>query len=703
MEQGSTRRDVLSTASSRAVMLLAPIAVSILGFQMARIAAWANYGGSDLSSVPFSETASMWFMGLRFDLKLLAVTWLIPWLFGVFAIFFRPRMIGLSRRVNLVWLLFTLVVFNLLAVSNFLYQGYYHVPFNPTVFGLIDDDTFVVLLSIWQDLPVVRALAVVAVLTYVQFCLWRWMDQAHGVNAVVASVRWRDAGIVLVLLIVLLFIARGRLDAQPINRDDFTVSPNTLLCDIVPNGVTALYYAWQDYRIQVRLVDDPNEGLRALGFQSAEAAARQIGVEAEGEAQILTAMQRATPEHVVARQRPPHVVVVLMESWDAQALARHAPDNNLLGRLEKHIENNYWFPNFTSGARGTHPSIEALLLNTPITPISQGQYWDIDYQTAAVLPFREAGYRTIFMYGGSARWRALHRAMPHLGFDEVLDIADVQKRFPEATTSDNGVHDEFLYRLAHERLLALEREGTPAMIFIVNTSNHTPYEPGMMPPSYVPPPLRLDRFPEMVLPAAKSEIALQGFRYATDQLGALIDQVDTGPLRDKTIVAATGDHYLRNFFRVDGAADTPWMDRVGFFLSVPPAYRHGVHFSPQAFGSHRDIFPTLYHRALSGARYYPFGEDLLSPHRTDENGVGVTEFSNLYRGDEVVLNLRNPGYFRWDETRQRLQPNLTPSFGIQETVTKERARIALQDWMVRLQALRRWPSGQSDRQFVASR
>lgn len=649
---------------------------------LARLVGWAVHAKAYISA----DIIPMFAMGLRFDLKVLASIWIVPWLLATIFMYFRPASLPTVNRWARKFFFLQLILINFVVASNFLYQGYYGTPFSPAVFGLIDDDTWVVVLTIWKDLPVVRTLLLVAAVSWLQGRLLVSIETRFDALQLMTPRPMAAILSAVITLFLFAFILRGRLGSHPINADDFQVSPNGTISDLVPNGAISLYYAWRDYRNQTLLTGDPATALKAAGYATPAAAAAKLGIFATDESVILQELVRKTPKNLIAKEHPPHVVVVLFESWGAQALQRNSSEIRILGRLEKYIDQDYWFPRFVSSRRATHPTLESLLINSPITPLSQGRHGEIDYLTAAARPFKDAGYRTIFMYGHSARWRALHRAMPHLGFDEVLDLSNIQQRYPEATTSSNGVHDEFLYRLAAERLVSLDKQGQPAMIFMLTTTNHTPYVRNMMPPTYVPQKVDLAKFSDTILPPEESEIALQGFRYASDQLGAFVDSIASSPINDHTIIAATGDHYLRYFFRQDDkTADQPWMDRVGFYLRIPEAYKVGAQFNSQEFGGHRDIFPTLYRRSLSEARYFAYGDDLLSPERTDQR-VAIGDLNNVYLGDEVALTIKSPSYYHWDAKGESLIPSLNPSSSIRNAVEREHALAALQDWVIRLQA-----------------
>jgi phosphoglycerol transferase MdoB-like AlkP superfamily enzyme len=111
---------------------------------------------------------------------------------------------------------------------------------------------------------------------------------------------------------------------------------------------------------------------------------------------------------------------------------------------------------------------------------------------------------------------------------------------------------------------------------------------------------------------------LHAFQYAGNCVGDFAAAVKDGPLGDRTIIAATGDHQMRSVkaeYPVDLLLDTA----VPFYLYVPkPILEHTPHhYAPERPGSHKDILPTLYALSLSGAPYYSVGGRNLLAERDD--------------------------------------------------------------------------------------
>jgi hypothetical protein len=69
------------------------------------------------------------------------------------------------------------------------------------------------------------------------------------------------------------------------------------------------------------------------------------------------------------------------------------------------------------------------------------------------------------------------------------------------------------------------------------------------------------------------------------------------------------------------------------------------------FGWHGDIFPTLYHRALSEASYFRSGRDLLGPDKEDPPGFGLHGFQWAFDMDGAVQLTKPMRYYEWEGDR----------------------------------------------------
>ena len=112
-----------------------------------------------------------------------------------------------------------------------------------------------------------------------------------------------------------------------------------------------------------------------------------------------------------------------------------------------------------------------------------------------------------------------------------------------------------------------------------------------------------------------------GMQYANQKVGEFLTKIKTTALNDKVVVALTGDH---SFWIAKGVGADEEFKRyaVPFYLSVPERLMPKK-LNPNNFGSHEDIFPTLYSLTLSEQGYYKMGEDLIHEEGIAQNNSGI--------------------------------------------------------------------------------
>ncbi len=215
---------------------------------------------------------------------------------------------------------------------------------------------------------------------------------------------------------------------------------------------------------------------------------------------------------------------------------------------------------------------------------------------------RQAGYRTLFVTSARAGWRELDRVLKTQGFDEVIDASHLKAAYPAATLGIWGVWDSYVFRYLSERLK--QPQDKPLFVFVLTATNHPPYD---LPPEYE----RVKRNEARWGGERSAEtlwLNIDSYHYATDLLGGLVQEVQRGPLRGSTVIAATGDHNVRSF----GLYATP--ERRYLLSQVPfVIWDEGLDCGPQRRqpASHRDMFPTLLPLLGVHSGYVKTGRDLL--------------------------------------------------------------------------------------------
>lgn len=648
---------------------------------------WMN-APTPLTAPAFDLLQAFW-MGLRFDAKIMTVL-LGPWLLIATLLLALPRpFIALWRQLWFPWALVCMVLVNLLSLVNHFFFSFYQGPINSLIFGLFEDDTRAVIDTVWSDYPLLALLVALAGMTGAQLA-WVRRGGSRASSRRSRHLGWSRASVLVVVsLVALIGLGRGSLGTFPLREMNMAVSANAFVNDLVPSGPQALYLAWKERELN-NIGDNPQSGLEHYGFSSPVEAARALGwTDVDDADEVLERMTLTTPRRPAAEETPPHVVVSLMESWGRRPLDFDDPHgNDLLGRLRPWLEGKAdYFPQALSAENGTHPSLEGLLLDTPISPLTQSRYGYRRFSTSAALPYQRAGYRTVFLTAGSVQWRDLDDALKRQGFDEVLGSSAIRERFPEATGGTWGLDDEWMFRTGAELLREADARGEKVMLVMLSITNHPPYH---VPDHYTPAPLDVAALGDAlaVSPELGTSI-LETYQYANDAMGGFLNRLESQDLLDHTLFAATGDHNSRSIIQYPDAHDLFDQFGVPILMWLPPRYREGGTAQRDDWTSHRDIFPTLWAHSLSQAEIPWEGRDLfaateapmaLSFNRQD-GGAGM-----MVSEQGAATNLAQPTFYAWQDGRE-LAATEAPSDALREQARQARAALALKDWRIRRQAL----------------
>lgn len=657
--------------------------IGVATLALMRVLLWQSYAPPTLEA-PAGEMWQAFWMGLRFDAKIMAVV-LGPWLIVATVLLPLPRVFLAGwRRLWLVWAIATMALVNLLALINHFFFSFYQGPINSLIFGLFEDDTQAVLETIWSDYPVFPLLIVLIGMTGIQVALMR-----RGRRHERRRLGWPQATLLVAASwVALVGLGRGTLGTFPLREMHMSVSSNAFVNDLVPSGPEALYLAWNERQAN-RIGDDPQSGLARYGFSSPMTAANVLGwSQADTPQAVLDRMTVTTPVRPAAEEKPPHVVVSLMEGWGRHPLDfDDAENNDLLGRLRPWVkEKADYFPYALSSGNGTYPSLEGILFDTPISPLTQSRYGYRQYSTSTVLPYQRGGYRTVFLTAGSTQWRNLDDALKRQGFDEVLGENAIRERFPEAKGGTWGLYDEWMFRYAEKLLEQAEANDEKLMLVMLSITNHPPYK---IPQDYAPAPLGVSRLGDAlaVSPQLGTSI-LETYQYANDSMGRFLNHLEADGLMDHTLFAATGDHNTRSLIQYPDAHDLFDQFGVPMLLWIPPAYRGEGEAQVDDWTSHRDIFPTLWAHSLSNAQVPWMGRDLYTPQASpmaltfnrQDGGQGV-----MVSDAGAATNLADPTYYRW--SGGTLKAVESPSRALKDQTRRAQAGMALEGWRIRREAL----------------
>lgn len=623
----------------------------LLALSLVRITFIRHYGQDLLSTDIFSALQR----GLLFDAKWTAVALLPGLLLLILSLI--PRCKKLLSIAKVVTIVSGCIIF-LLALVNFAFFGFYGTPINSLIFGFLEDDTVAVIVTIWKDWPVFTYLAIL--FGFAALLTWLVRKSNTGYDQ---SLRSKVISLYL-LTIVLGISARGSIGKFPLRHTDLNISTNTFINQSVNNGGQALYDALKERKSQ-DIGKDSLRGLKAFGFQSIEEAQKFI------RKQNLTSNQAATK---------PHVVLTIMEAMGRDLFESHQPGNNMLGSFEEAMSQGDLFLNALSIENGTFPSLEGLMFNTPISPISQSKYGFKGFDFSQVLPFKKAGYRTIFLTSGTAAWRNIANNFPKHGFNEIYDGVTLKQRYQITESNTWGIPDQYMFDYASELLQEANQKGERLFIVMLSTTNHSPHQ---TPQNYDLKPVSFDLLPEW---KSHKDIKLtmailETYQYANDALGKFILSMPKS-IKDQTIVVATGDHNTRSVCEYPDASRLDRQFGVPVYFQVPAIWRPSSPDTTKWVG-HFDLFATLKEIVLNQSPLSSEGCNVYSSTRCE-----AITFSQIFGGKGIainehgaVANFANPQFFEW--ANHRLQPLTKPSAALQELWMRAKAKVGMADYNVR--------------------
>ncbi len=554
------------------------------------------YFGAD-QHPEFSELLNFWILGVRFDIKLIATVLLL--VLYLPALLFLVMKNGRFLHVTRLLLFSVFLIFTLFSAIETGYYLFFGNGIDLLIFGLIDDGTSAVISSIFGDRRLVilslLSLFVIMVLIYAYAAIYRKMP------LVITNITLKkELPLLLGILLILALLARGSLDTFPLSRKVMNTNDNAFLNSLILNPLWHFYYA----------VRDKNENDFSL---TSDKILSLAGVDSLEEllynARYGTTrpLQQTTPHNALLAKHPPHVIFVLLEGWSTHPALEHGVHNDILGAFAKHAREDYFFPSFFSNAYGTNPTIENLLLNSPIKGISQSRATKTSFSLSSILPFKRQGYHTLFLSGGSSSWRNHNQFWPRQGFDAYIGRSSIEKHYHIACDNPWGVYDTYLFEYLKEQLLERAQTAQPSFTFVLTTNNHSPIR---LPKEFQSPPFDLKALGFDTSDTQHYDM-LRGYHYQINAFGMFLDWLKSSPLKDDVIVVATGDHILKGYSDYFAPHMQYLKYAVPAYFYLPKRYDRLAKVSAKIVGSHDDLFPTLYELALSGEHYYNFGQPLM--------------------------------------------------------------------------------------------
>ncbi|MBC7913200.1 MAG: sulfatase-like hydrolase/transferase [Pyrinomonadaceae bacterium] len=631
---------------------------------------------SSLISLP-TDVLIAFMRGIQYDTMVICYFLAIPFLIYFAGIFIKNEAYFASTRKFISWFcLFMLALSLVVLFIDQYYYNYFQTHISVIIFGLADDDSQTVMSSVWTDYPVIRLtlvwIGLIVAYFYYSKKVYSLPDlkfnypRALKVGAIISILAFYSVGI------------RGSLGTFPLQMHDSQVSENKFINFLTINGIYALKNSYVERKKSANLIQNELGNLSALGYSNPLSAAHDFfpadSANTFSEAEAYDKLFETTPKNTFLEKNKPNVVFVFMESMSNYNMKFDSEKMNLLGNLRKHFQSDLVFSNFVSSGNITIQSLEYLMVNSPVS-LSQTKYRFTQFPSSVAIPFKNAGYETNFITGGKVNWRSMDEFAAKQQFDEIKGMEHIDSSLKNCKSNKWGVYDEYLFDYVYDKISA--KKSTPGFYFIQTTTNHTPFE---LPSDYKPYPIAI---PDSLKPAllVNEQLAiknLNAFQYSNNSLGTFLDKIKNSSLGKNTIVVVTGDHNNLMLFDFDEAHQLQQRG-VPLYMYVPEKYKSNSETDLSRFGSHKDIFPTIFNLALSNAKYYSLGNNLLdSKLQTEDHYYGMNIGSaTAFSANAAVNYSSSTAFYNWKDKDSKVLAKISKSAKAEQLLKRSRSNYAL--------------------------
>jgi phosphoglycerol transferase MdoB-like AlkP superfamily enzyme len=146
--------------------------------------------------------------------------------------------------------------------------------------------------------------------------------------------------------------------------------------------------------------------------------------------------------------------------------------------------------------------------------------------------------------------------------------------------------------------------------------------------------------------------SLKAFQYANRQLGLFIEKIRNSSLGENTIIVITGDHNLHRGFKYSKNEEF-LAHSVPLIFYIPKKYQPTKKINLNNFGSHKDIFPSIYNLSLSNAKYFNTGENLFN----NNDNYSVNDFTFAANKYGAVKIGDSTQFYKWSDSSKILLNN----------------------------------------------
>jgi len=607
---------------------LRTIVISLIFFSVFRLTYWVAFKDAS-NPIPTNELSTAFYLGLKFDLRLVLLIILPIFLIGWIKPF-NPVLNRLARKICLSYLTLAFAIAVFYYFADFIHYSYLHRPLDASVLRFAEDFS-ISFNMMWQSYPILwLVLALITITFCYSFLLRRvtFSTFSHHTSLKINRRWWQQSLFVTTCIFIFIFGLFGKFSYYPLRWSDAFASTHPFAPAVTVNPVVHFFDTLKNKSITFDLNKTRlyyNEMAKYLGVKELTAN--------KDSSQILNFKRNITKPGELASHTP-NIVIVYLESFASYKTGLFGNKLNPTPHFDNIANNAYLFKRFYTPHTGTARSVFTGITGIPdieLNKTSSRNPLIVDQHTL-VNAFKN--YNKHYFLGGSANWGNIRGVLSH----NIKDLTIHEEGSYSAERVDVwGISDLDLFIESNTVLKKL----TPPFFSVIQTSgNHRPYT--------IPENNQNFKYIKQSKADIKkngfiSEKEYNSFRFMDHSIGHFMKIAKKEKYFDNTIFIFFGDHGISGY----GGEHTPDFEtefdltgnHVPFVIYSPKLIDKKV-FTKVA--SQMDLLPTIAALATKGYTNTTMGRDLLNPHFDSERYA----FTIAHNKNPALGLVANDYYFK---------------------------------------------------------
>lgn len=556
-----------------------------------------------------SDTVQAFWLGSRFDLRV-ALAILLPLFFIGWIPWFSPFQTKVHRYV---WMSYITALFAVMMLVYFVDMGHYSylkARLDFTAMRFLEDFS-ISMEMVWESYPVVWiVLGYVSVVVGFVFGIAK-IFSVVGRSEVTHYGVTKNIVIGFISFLIVVVAVMSKFSQYPLRWSEAAFSHHPFAAQLTYNPMHYLFDTWKNGRITY----DVNKTKAAYALMS-----EYLDVD---KPDIKTLSYQRDIQATSKYDRPPNIVVVLVESFASYKTSLSGNPLDPTPHVKKLADEGYYFKNYFTPSTGTARSVWTTITSMPDTELkgtSSRNPLIVD-QHCVANDFE--GYEKFYFLGGSASWGnirgILTKNMDHLHLYE-------EGHYDAPRNDVWGISDIDLFREADA---VFKKQTKPFFAMIQTSGDHRPYT------------IPDETYGFKVLDIPESEVKGKGFdtvkeynayRLMDYSINHFIELAKKSGYANNTIFAFWGDHGLdgsvgAHSLKADNSSQLGLgSHRVPLIIWAPGIIKTPMVINKVA--SETDIFPTM--AGLAGVSYTAsaIGRDLFDVKYDDRRYAFTIKHSN---------------------------------------------------------------------------